>query len=362
MYLNLIKKMIKNFRIRHIKDYFTPLIYLYRIKVILISLFLTSCHKEKKTDEILTTKFWWEPGISAPRYYPVGSCLVDFGNAGHSSRMSFDNGWGNVYGGVVSGDKYKNIPSKVDITYNTAVENYTYKGSIQLDYEKILQLFRKYCKNKYDRPILAVGMAPGGWVRVWFNMITDDDRSIHIEIAKAQLKGSYDDTAGEHYKVKNLENWGKYYTYWQLHGIPYEAWANNEKEYDIIFDFNKKKYHEVEVIYISADGTLYQKGGEKVHQKLPVQLEQLSWYSKSRNIYNCKVPMPKNFKIYINQKKLKEVNLQLEIESDDEHAVLYLLADNTKEKILRFKNKQVTAEEVKNNEYSYATEVEYFIP
>lgn len=72
--------------------------------------------------------------------------------------------------------------------------------------------------------------------------------------------------------------------------------------------------------------------------------------------------MPKNFKKYVDQKKLKEVNLRLEIENDNEHAVLYLVTNNTKEKILRFRNKIPTAEEKKNNDYAYATEVEYFIP
>lgn len=281
--------------------------------------------------------------------------------------MSFDNGWGDKYGGVVSGEKYKDIPSKVDITYNTAAENYTYKGSIQLDREKILQIFRKHCKKKSDMANLVIGMAPGGWIRVWFNMTTGNDydnntRLIHIEVAKAQLKGSNDDTSDEHYKVRNLENWGKYYTYWQHHGIPYEAWANNEKEYDIIFDFDKPDYRKVGLSYISADGTFYQRGGERVHQKLPVQFEPITWLGKSNTVYECNVPMPRNFKIYIEQKKLKEVRLKFEIENDDQHAVIYLITNDSKEKIMRFRNKIPTAEEKKNNDYSNATEVEYFIP
>lgn len=89
-------------RIHRTKDYFTPQIYLHWIKIILISLFVISCGKEKKTDEVLTTKFGWEPGISAPKYYPVGDVKVDFGNAGHGSLTNFDNGWGNEYGGVDS--------------------------------------------------------------------------------------------------------------------------------------------------------------------------------------------------------------------------------------------------------------------
>jgi hypothetical protein len=188
---------------------------------------------------------------------------------------------------------------------------------------------------------------------------------LQIEVAKAKLKGHEDNTIGEGFRNKKSKYWEKYRTYWQLHGIPYEAWAENEKEYDIVFDFEKPNNKELGFSYISEDGTYFQ--GRKTlydtlyHQKIPVQIEQIAWSGKSGNSYCCKVPMPKNFKKYVDQKKFKKVNLRLEIENDDEHAVLYLVTNNAKEKILRFRNKIPTVEEKKNNDYAYATELEYFI-
>lgn len=303
-------------------------------------MFIISCSNEKKTDEILQTTFKWEPGISAPLYYPVGSCVVDFGNAGHSSGMSFDNGWGEEYGGVVSGDMYKEVPTKVDIKYNSAVENYLYHGEVNLDQEKILRLFRKYCTAKSDIAHLTVGMAPGGWVRIWFNIMTGNEidntsKFIHIEIAKAQLKGNYDDTSDENYKLKNLKNWGKYYIYWQHHGIPYEVWANNEKEYDIVFDFDKPNPNNevTDPQYSSLDGTLYYRTpiDSLLKRKLPVDLVAV-WKSKKNDIYyDTHVTFPKNFSKIIEDRKLSKVVLSLQIEKDDQSGVIYLIGDKGKE-------------------------------
>ncbi|WP_276702630.1 DUF2931 family protein [Chryseobacterium sp.] len=311
-------------------------------------------------------KYRWEAGISAPKYYPVSDVRISFENAGNGSLTSLDPGWGQTYGAVV-GEKWKNIPKEVSIHYNSGAENYTYEGKVLLPQEKIRDLFNEYNLDDEDNSgHLVVGLAPGGWIRVWFQTIDRKANDlVNIEVIKAKLKGSYDNTADERYKVKNFENWGKYYVYWQNHGIPSEAWAINEKEHDMYFDFNRKKYNKVVFSYISSDGTYYQgqqgKAEIKLHQKLPVQFEQMAWLSRLGDPYNCKVPMPKNFKKYIEQKKLKEIKLLMEIENDDEHAIIYLIVNNVKEKIVRFKNKQPTQKESKDVDFDYATEVEYFI-
>jgi DNA-directed RNA polymerase beta subunit len=72
--------------------------------------------------------------------------------------------------------------------------------------------------------------------------------------------------------------------------------------------------------------------------------------------------MPKSFKSFVEKKGLKTIIFKLEIDDNDQDATLYLVTNGTKEKIMRFRNKIPTAEEKKNNEYTYATEVVYFIP
>ncbi|SIQ95945.1 hypothetical protein [Chryseobacterium sp. RU33C] len=64
--------MKKSLKIRPIKGTLTLLFWTLMISLSL----LQSCNKNK---------YCWEPGISAPSYYPVGGVKVDFGNAGHGS-------------------------------------------------------------------------------------------------------------------------------------------------------------------------------------------------------------------------------------------------------------------------------------
>lgn len=59
-----------------------------------------------------------------------------------------------------------------------------FKGDVHLNQQEILKLFRKYKINDDNFAHLVVGMAPGGWIRVWFKTIDEQ-----VEVAKAQLKG-----------------------------------------------------------------------------------------------------------------------------------------------------------------------------
>lgn len=81
--------------------------------MISLSILLSSCHK---------TKFRWQPSISASQYYPVAGS-ISIGTAGNGSNTSFDNGWGEEYREVVSGDKYKEIPKQVYIKYYSVVDS-----------------------------------------------------------------------------------------------------------------------------------------------------------------------------------------------------------------------------------------------
>ncbi|MCD1115270.1 DUF2931 family protein [Chryseobacterium turcicum] len=324
--------------------------------ILFLSILMSSCQK---------TKYQWEAGISAPKYYPAGNIRVNFDNASNGSTFSIDPGWGQTYGAVV-GEKWKSVPKEVFIHYSSGAENYTYEGKVLLPQEKIRDLFNKYSLDDKDNlGHLVIGMAPGGWIRVWFQTIDHKtDNLVNIEVAKAKLRGSYDNTADERYKVKNFENWGKYYTYWQHHGIPYEAWANNEKEYNMYFDFNNPNKRKVEFSYTSQDGTFEQGIGiwKKFRRKLPCEFE-LGWRDKAKETFYCsKFTMPKSFKSFVEKKELNTIVFKLEIDDNDQDATLYLVTNNTKERILKFKNKQPTEEEKKNNEYTYTTEVEYFIP
>ena len=172
--------MKKSLKIRPIKGTLTLLFWTLMISLSL----LQSCNKNK---------YCWEPGISAPSYYPVGGVKVDFGNAGHGSLTNFDNGWGDTYGAVV-GEKWKDVPKEVFISYCNATDNLVYEGKVLLPQEKIRDLFNQYnLDNEDNLGHLVLGMAPGGWIRVWFQFsvgfVNEGGKLLQIEVAKAKLKG-----------------------------------------------------------------------------------------------------------------------------------------------------------------------------
>ena len=317
---------------------------------------------------IPSDKFRWEAGISAPKYYLIGGAKVDLEYAGYGTLANIDNGWGDNYGGIVSGDKYKDLPKSAHIEYGSAAENLIYEGTVALPYNKILALFKQYCRDKEnDQGELVVGMAPGGWIRVWFEtsigyVNEGTGKNIQIEVAKAQLKGKQDFTINPEFTNKSEPYWDKYKTYWQYFGIPFEVWAENEKEYDIYFNLSKPNpTHRVFAGYSSLDGTSYVGDYHNMKSigKLPADLV-ISWNSKNDTLgFDTHILLPKNFRRFVKLKKTKSVEIVLEIEKNGQFGVLYLIVNKNKEKILRFKS------EIANN-YSLGNSnicknVQYFI-
>ncbi|QHI36735.1 hypothetical protein IMCC3317_21050 [Kordia antarctica] len=326
---------------------------------ILISILFTSCQNSDSKD-----RFQWEAAMCAPKYYPIGGAKVNFGNAGNSSLTNFDNGWGRSYGAVSSAEKYKKLPKEVFVSYASAVENLVYEGTVPLPYEKIKQLFGKYCKNKETaRGKIMVGMAPGGWIRVWVYFFTEDGITGKIEILKYQLEGKEDLTMGEGFRDKTSDYWAKYRLYWKHFGIPLETWAENEKEYDIYFNFNEPNpnYH-IGYQYTSRDGT-FEFGGDirRVTSQLPADLV-IYWRNNANDSigYDTHVLLPKNFTKRVRKKKTNSVELQLEIEKNNEYGVLYLITNGDKEKVLRFKSK-MKSRNLAVGDSDFSEEVEYFM-
>lgn len=328
------------------------------VSLLILCSILSSCNK------IPEDKFQWEAGISAPKYYPMAGRTDFDGISGYSMNVSFESGWGQPTGGIVSGNKYKSLPTEVYIEYYSIVEAKDFKGTVKLPYDKILALFKKHCIDKEnDSAVLLVGLAPGGWIRVWFQASTMFNAYENgIEIAKEKLD-SYD---SGHFRdqVINDPNWENNYTYWQHFGIPYEAWAENEKKYDIYFNFDKSNLNFIvnNPLYSSQDGTLYYNitNDEKMNnKKLPSDLV-LAWSSKKDTIsYDTHVLMPKNFTKFVENKKTKNIEIVLEVEKNGQFGIIYLITNNKKEKILRFKNNKRTKQGL--GESNICNDVEYFI-
>jgi hypothetical protein len=310
-------------------------------------------------------KFQWEVGISAPKYYPVGLVQVDLEYAGNSSITNFDNGWGSSYGAVVTGEKYKKLPKTATIEYVSAFDNLVYQGTITLPYEKISALFKQYCPDKEnDLAEILVGMAPGGWITIWFQSVNVLSEHHIIEVTKAQLKVKQDLTLNPDFVKITDSYWDKYKTYWNHFGAPLEVWAENEAEFDISFILDKPNtgFTVSNAFYSSFDGTVYYFITNDIktkNLKLPADFV-LAWNkNKDSTSYDTHVLMPKNFAKFIKSKKTKEVTIILEIEKDSQYGILSVSTNNKKVKILRFKNEKRTKKGL--GESNICKNVEYFI-
>jgi hypothetical protein len=139
---------------------------------------IASCQNNKKMKE----KFEWEPGISAPKNYPMEPTNVDFiysdGERLGAMTTTVGGGWGANVAGQTIGENFKPIPVRLDITWLSYTENQFYTGSFQLPYDTMVALFKKGWPDfNYSTtpptPIISTfneitaGMAPGGVVVVW---------------------------------------------------------------------------------------------------------------------------------------------------------------------------------------------------
>ena len=221
---------------------------------------MVSCQNSKKMDE----KFDWNPGISAPKYYPMEVYKAHFVNADNSSIGAFPSvvgyglPWGNNGASVSVGPNLKAIPVILDITWLSYTENQFYTGSFQLPYDTMLALFKKGWPDfNYSTtpptPItstfneITAGMAPGGIVVVW---LTGSAHQIDVGRFQAQkTKVDMKDFAPNAYTtdqnlyVKKLVSDSSVSENLAKNGIPYGLWDKYRQRFFmrpvIIYDWPK---------------------------------------------------------------------------------------------------------------------------
>ncbi len=141
---------------------------------LLLFLLLTGCDPTMSNNK---TKFEWDATDSAPKHYPMEIIQGDFIYKGEAesglyipSGGTLIAGWGRPISSHVTGEKYKPLPDKLDITFFSYAEKQFYRGKFDLPYDKILALFQAGVAANPEHPIyssLMAGIAPGGAVAVW---------------------------------------------------------------------------------------------------------------------------------------------------------------------------------------------------
>ncbi|AYW36323.1 DUF2931 family protein [Capnocytophaga canimorsus] len=145
-------------------------------------------------------KYEWGPFVSVPIGFPVRIYAGRVGDLSITSnfRASLKEGWG--YAGNAISSK-SHLPKDLDIIWLSYVEDCFYRVRGNLDYVKILSLFRegfKYrVRNLEAYPTgyrevtyntIVVGLAPGGTVVVWISGLGRQIEIGRFQAEKIELK------------------------------------------------------------------------------------------------------------------------------------------------------------------------------
>ncbi|MFK8276349.1 DUF2931 family protein [Capnocytophaga cynodegmi] len=160
---------------------------------------LLSCKNNKTMEE----KYEWGAGISTEIGFPV---RIYAGRVGDMTIMSGftasldkpDDGWGVGYS---EGSMKKHLPKDLDIVWLSYVEDCFYRVKGNLDYVKILSLFREGFKYRVGNleayptgyrevtyNTIVVGLAPGGTVVVWISGLGRQIEIGRFQAEKIELK------------------------------------------------------------------------------------------------------------------------------------------------------------------------------
>lgn len=154
-------------------------------------------------ERIMEEKFKWGAGISTEIGFPMRIYAGRVGNVGIMSSFvsSFDkpdDGWGVGY---AENSSMKHLPKDLDITWLSYVEDCFYRVKADLDYPRLLKLFREGYKERARNleafpegygdenfNTFIVGLAPGGVVVVWVSGIKRQIEIGRFQAEKIDLK------------------------------------------------------------------------------------------------------------------------------------------------------------------------------
>ncbi|MBB5637660.1 hypothetical protein HDE68_003575 [Pedobacter cryoconitis] len=194
-------------------------------------------------------KYDWIPTECAPENYPVQVYKGNFyyGDKGSiyiPDGRAVDIGWGEVGSVNIAGDKLKEAPHTLEITWISFTEKKNYTGKFELDTRKIDSLLAAGYPSdieggKDTYKMIKVGMAPGGDVVLWLSGVRNKQVEIGHYKAKTiadldwkkvypDLEGSFDPYIND--VIKDLSDTVKDQI--KNHSIPFNYWAGLRKRYN----------------------------------------------------------------------------------------------------------------------------------
>ncbi|QOD91353.1 DUF2931 family protein [Lysobacter sp. CW239] len=183
----------------------------------------------------------WYLGFSAPPYMEVWVETVDvedvqgriFTRAGAGTASvgyaGAPHGWENMLGGLGRQVTGADLPKRIYVRWQSLVEPQTYRVIVEIpEHARQLMLSKTESRSlpgKFDyQEAVAIGLAPGGWVKVWVRSPSGLPAEVLCQQAEVEPKGpSQGQTEGRYaYSSEKLEPETQQYL--KTHPIPYDSW------------------------------------------------------------------------------------------------------------------------------------------
>ncbi|QAU24191.1 DUF2931 family protein [Dyella sp. M7H15-1] len=135
-------------------------------------------------------------------------------------------GWGTRISSGSGRDIYNaGLPKRIYVRWQSLVEPQTYSAIIDIPETVRQQMLSKapsiLVADRYDyQRFLSIGLAPGGWIKVWVMGTTSEPVEVLCTRAHIEPKGSYQgEYNGEYVKLDPQVR-----EYLKTHSIPYDSW------------------------------------------------------------------------------------------------------------------------------------------
>jgi len=270
-----------------------------KLLVLFLLQLVTGCKYDMSEN---VTKFEWGATESAPKHYPMKIIRGEFIYKGETERGLYIPsggtliaGWGRPISSHATGEKYKPLPDKLDITFFSNAENQFYHGKFELPYENILKYFQTGVADNPAQPTyssIMAGIAPGGVVAVWVIGTGGYHEVFFGQAEKVDLNPStafalpFKDKAQEQWYIdKQLTNVlsPEEMDDLKTNGIPFGLWARYRKQYQ--WDVRLTKEFELTYTgYQFLNGERYKKPG-MILRPVPKQVAFKTIINGERNIF-----------------------------------------------------------------------------
>lgn len=187
----------------------------------------------------------WYIGFLAPAYMDVWLETADvedvqgrlfFGAMSGTVSIGFHGdaaGWGPIAGGKGRNLSYLALPRRIYVRWQSLVEPQTYGVILEIP-ESARRLMLTQVQSTVPpyhmqyRHILAIGLAPGGWVQVWVMSPGAPPIPVLCQKAEIEPKGPSQGLNDGHYAYKLSELEPATQQYLKTHTIPYDSWKCSE--------------------------------------------------------------------------------------------------------------------------------------